>query len=248
MIQLKNVYCSFDGNRNAVSGLSLEVREGETLALLGTSGAGKSTTLKMINGLIRPTEGEVFFGERPLDYTAIYAARLKMGYVIQEVGLFPHLDVFKNISIMARMLRWKKTKRLARAEELLELVGLEPKRTLNKYPWQLSGGEAQRVGFARALMLDPPCLLMDEPFGALDPITRRQLQDDYLKLEEKIQKTVVLVTHDVQEAYKLASRIAVMHAGKLVQCDTAEALRQNPANDFVRQFIGCHSERSEESR
>lgn len=237
MIQLKNVYCSFDGKRDAVSGLNLEVREGETLALLGTSGAGKSTTLKMINGLIRPTEGEVFFGDVPLDYTAIYAARLKMGYVIQEVGLFPHLDVFKNISIMARMLRWEKTKRLARAEELLELVGLEPRRTLNKYPWQLSGGEAQRVGFARALMLDPPCLLMDEPFGALDPITRGRLQDDFLKLEGMLNKTVVLVTHDVKEAFKLSDRIAIMNQGKLVQCDRPEVIQNRPANDFVKQFI-----------
>lgn len=237
MIELKNVTCVFDQKISAVSNLNLQIKEGETLALLGTSGCGKSTTLKMINGLLRPTRGQIFFDGAPLDYSAIYAARLRMGYVIQEAGLFPHLTVIKNISIMARMLGWKKEKMRARVRELLELVDLEPNRYLGKYPLQLSGGEQQRVGFARALMLDPPCLLMDEPFGALDPITRNQLQNDFLKLEGLLKKTVVLVTHDVKEAFKLASRIAIMRSGELVQCDTPEKIRNNPANEFVRQFI-----------
>lgn len=237
MIEFRNVSHTFDGKRTAVSQLNLKIEMGETLALLGTSGCGKSTTLKMINGLLRPTMGQVFFGDRPLDDTTIYATRLKMGYVIQEVGLFPHLNVFKNISIMARMLKWHKIQMQKRVEELLALVGLEAGRFWEKFPGQLSGGEAQRVGFARALMLDPPCLLMDEPFGALDPITRSQLQDDFLKLEGMLKKTVVLVTHDVKEAFKLADRIAIMNQGRLVQCDTPEKVRNNPANEFVKQFI-----------
>lgn len=237
MIELKNVTCVFDQKISAVSNLNLQIEKGETLALLGTSGCGKSTTLKMINGLLRPTRGQIFFDGAPLDYSVIYATRLGMGYVIQEAGLFPHLTVFKNISIMARMLGWEKEKMRARVGELLELVDLEPHRYLDKYPLQLSGGEQQRVGVARALMLDPPCLLMDEPFGALDPITRNQLQNDFLKLEGLLKKTVVLVTHDVKEAFKLASRIALMHQGRLVQCDAPEMLRQKPADEFVKKFV-----------
>ena len=237
MIRLEKVNCIFDGALVAVSDLSLHVQAGETLALLGSSGAGKSTTLKMINGLIRPNRGAIFFEGAPLPYHQIYATRLKMGYVIQDVGLFSHLNVFKNISIMARMLGWKMEKRSACVEELLKLMGLEPRRYLEKYPSQLSGGEAQRVGVARALMLDPPCLLMDEPFGALDPITRNQLQDDFLKLKTKLKRTVVFVTHDVSEAFKLADRIAIMNQGRLVQCDAPEKIRQHPANDFVKAFI-----------
>ncbi len=237
MIALQEVTCRFSPQVAAVSNLNLEIRSGETLALLGTSGGGKSTTLKMINGLIRPTSGRVFFEGRPLDYRRIYATRLKMGYVIQEVGLFPHLTVFKNIAIMARMLKWEKEKMESRVVELLDLVGLDPKRYLDKFPSQLSGGEGQRVGVARSLMLDPPCLLMDEPFGALDPITRSQLQNDFLKLEGLLKKTVVLVTHDVGEAFKLADRIALMHQGRLIQCDAPEALRSAPVNEFVREFI-----------
>lgn len=237
MIELKNVTCVFDQKISAVSNLNLHIEPGETLALLGTSGSGKSTTLKMINGLIHPTEGEIFFEGAPLSYSQVYATRLKMGYVIQDVGLFPHLNVFENISIMGRMLGWKKKKREKRAEELLALVGLNAALFWNKYPSQLSGGEAQRVGVARALVLDPPCLLMDEPFGALDPITRGQLQDDFLKLKKRLGKTVVFVTHDVSEALKLADRIALMNQGRLVQCDAPEVLHAQPANDFVKEFL-----------
>lgn len=237
MIQLKNVSYRFDGNIKAVDHLSLSIAKGETLALLGTSGSGKSTTLKMVNGLIRPTEGKVFFEGRPLDYEAIYTTRLKMGYVIQEAGLFPHLNVFQNIAIMARMLKWPKEGQEARVKELLKLVNLEPARYQNKFPSQISGGECQRVGVARALMLDPPCLLMDEPFGALDPITRKQLQVDFLSLKGRLNKTVVIVTHDVQEALKLAERIAILNQGRLIQCDVAEKILNEPASDFVKEFV-----------
>lgn len=237
MIELRDVTYVFDRKISAVSNLNLHIRSGETVALLGTSGSGKSTTLKMVNGLIRPTAGAVYFEGAPLSYEQIYAARLKMGYVIQDVGLFPHLNVFENISIMGRMLGLKKEEREKRVEELLALVGLDSDLFWNKYPSQLSGGEAGRVGVARALMLDPPCLLMDEPFGALDPITRAQLQDDFLKLEGLLKKTVVLVTHDVREAFKLAGRIAILSRGRLIQCDTPETIRSHPANNFVKAFL-----------
>lgn len=207
------------------------------MTLLGTSGCGKSTTLKLINGLIRPTAGTIFFDGAPLDYARIYAARLQMGYVIQEGGLFPHLNVFKNISIMARMLKWDENRMAARVNALLDLVGLDADRFCEKFPSQLSGGEGQRVGVARALMLDPPCLLMDEPFGALDPITRRELQDDFKRLKKALGKTVVFVTHDVAEAFKLADRVAIMSQGKLLQCDAPEVVRKNPHSEFVARFV-----------
>jgi osmoprotectant transport system ATP-binding protein len=237
MIKLENLSCTFPGPVHAVKNLSLTIASGETLALLGTSGCGKSTTLKMINGLIRPSKGQVKFDQAPLAYDNIFTTRLQMGYVIQGAALFPHLKVGENISLMGRMLGWDKTKIYVRICELLELVGLEEKQYLNKYPGKLSGGEQQRVGVARALFLDPYVLLMDEPFGALDPITRRQLQDDFLALEGQMNKTIIMVTHDVEEAFKIADRVALMNDGELIQCDTPENLQKNPLNDFVSEFI-----------
>lgn len=236
MIRLEDASCHF-GKFCAVSRVNLQVATGETFVIIGTSGCGKSTTLKMINGLIRPTTGLVYLDDEPIDYRTIYSWRLRMGYVIQGAGLFPHLTVHKNISIMARMLKWDRERINKRVSFLLELVGLDERRYANKYPVALSGGERQRVGFARALMLDPPVMLMDEPFGALDSITRDQLQRDFLGLKDKLHKTTVMVTHDLEEAFLFADHLAIMDGGKIIQHDTPDNIRRKPANEFVRKFL-----------
>ncbi|OVE80981.1 hypothetical protein BVY03_04805 [bacterium K02(2017)] len=237
MIELKNISHHFQEGTPVLQNINLKISEGETFALLGTSGSGKSTTLKLINGLINPQVGDVSFCGQKLDYQQIFSTRLKMGYVIQSAGLFPHMSVYENISIMAKMLEWDESKKINRVKELLDLVKLDADVFMSKYPLKLSGGEQQRVGVARALMLDPPCLLMDEPFGALDPITRHQLQNDFLNLEKIINKTIVLVTHDVKEAAKLAKRAAILNKGQLIQCDTIENIQNNPATTWVEEFL-----------
>lgn len=240
MIHLRGITLVFSGPTGvvcAIDDLTLRIRDGETLALVGTSGCGKSSTLKTINGLLCPTRGAVFFDGERLNASNVFAARLRMGYVIQGGALFPHLTVRENIAIMAKILGWPKCQTAEWVSRLFDLVGLDEKRFADQYPLALSGGEQQRVGVARSLMLDPPCLLMDEPFGALDVITRHQLQNDFARLKQKLKKTVVFVTHDLEEAFKLADRVAVMHRGKLLQCDSPEKIRNQPANDFVEEFL-----------
>jgi osmoprotectant transport system ATP-binding protein len=223
----------------AVDNITMEIPAGEIVMLVGPSGCGKTTTMKMINRLIEPTSGRIFIGDDDVTRRNADELRRHIGYVIQGAGLFPHLTVGNNIAIVPRLLKWDKKRISARIDELLDLVNLEPARYRDRYPRELSGGQQQRVGVARALAADPPVLLMDEPFGAVDPITRQRLQDELLRLQEELRKTIVFVTHDFDEAVKLGDRIAILEQGsKIVQYDTPEAILANPANDFVRRFVG----------
>jgi osmoprotectant transport system ATP-binding protein len=212
---------SGDAGRELLHDLNLEVQRGETLVLLGRSGSGKTTTLKLINHLLTPSEGEIRVEARPTREWDVIRLRRMIGYVIQEVGLFPHFTVERNIGLVPKIENWPATRIADRVCELLTLVGLDPG-IASRYPRELSGGQRQRVGVARALAADPPILLMDEPFGALDPITRAELQREFLGLQKRLQKTVVFVTHDLREALLLGTRIALMEAGRLVTVQTAE--------------------------
>jgi len=227
------------GETVAVDGLTLEVENGEVCVLIGPSGCGKTTTLRMINRLIEPSAGRILIDGRDTAGIDTRKLRLSIGYAIQSVGLFPHLTVFHNIAVVPQLLHWDKQRISGRVEELLDLVGLEPEVYAGKYPGQLSGGQAQRIGVARALAADPPIMLMDEPFGAVDPLTRERLQEQFLRIQRELKKTVVLVTHDLDEAIRLADRIAIMEAGKLVQYDTPEEILSRPGNKFVRDFVGA---------
>ncbi|WP_239310954.1 ABC transporter ATP-binding protein [Frankia sp. Cj3] len=240
MIRLERVSKHYPGqSAPAVSELSLDIRDGEIAVLLGPSGCGKTTTLRLINRLIEPSAGRIFLNGEDVTRADPDQLRRRIGYVIQQVGLFPHLTIAENIGLIPRTLRWDKSRVRARVDELLDLVGLEPRAYRGRYPKQLSGGEQQRVGVARALAADPPAMLMDEPFGAIDPITRERLQDEFLNLQAQIRKTIVLVTHDVGEAVKLGDRIAVLaERASLVQYDTPSKILAEPADGFVRSFIG----------
>jgi osmoprotectant transport system ATP-binding protein len=222
-IEFRNVSYRVDGDagRELLHGLTLEVQRGETLVLLGRSGSGKTTTLKLINHLLTPTSGELRVDTRPTREWDVIRLRRMIGYVIQEVGLFPHFTVERNIGLVPSIENWPAHRIAERVQELLKLVGLDPE-TASRYPRALSGGQRQRVGVARALAADPPILLMDEPFGALDPITRAELQREFLNLQKRLQKTVVFVTHDLREALLLGTRIALMEAGRLVTVQTPE--------------------------
>lgn len=237
MIKLENITKSYDGI-TAVKDLTLEVKEGEFVVLLGPSGCGKTTTLKMINWLIAPTSGRIYVEGQDISTVNPIELRRQIGYVIQRIGLLPHMTISDNIALVPRLKGWSKDKRIKRADELLVMMGLDPETYRGKYPHQLSGGERQRIGVARALAVDPPILLMDEPFGALDPITRVQLQDEFLKLEEQVKKTVIFVTHDMDEAVRLADKIAIMDDGQLHQYATPMEILKHPADDFVAQFMG----------
>ena len=227
------------GEQIAVDHLDLEVAEGEICVLVGPSGCGKTTTMKLINRLIEPTSGRIFIaGDDVTDVDPVQLRR-RIGYVIQQVGLFPHLTVADNVGAVPRLLGWPRAKIRARALELLTLVGLDPARYGNRYPHQLSGGQRQRVGVARALGADPPVLLMDEPFGAIDPITRTRLQDEFLRLQSEVRKTVVFVTHDIEEAVHLGDRIAILgEGGRLEQYDTPANILGHPISQFVADFVG----------
>ncbi len=238
MIVFDDVTKTFPGGLTAVDHLSLEVTEGETLVLLGASGSGKTTTMKMVNRLIEPSDGRVLVEGDDVMLADPIDLRRRIGYAIQHIGLFPHMTVGENIAVVPRMLGWDDQRVRDRIDDLLELVGLSGGEFRDRYPRQLSGGQSQRVGVARALAADPPILLMDEPFGALDPITREQLQDEFLDLESAIQKTVLLVTHDVFEAVRMGDRIALLDQGQLVQLATPAELVEHPANAFVEEFLG----------
>ncbi|WP_343700915.1 ABC transporter ATP-binding protein [Chitinophaga sp.] len=236
MIEVRNLGKTF-GNVQAVQQVSFTVAEGENFILLGTSGCGKTTTLKMINRLLEPDEGTVLL--HGTDTATIPPARLRrgMGYVLQHTGLFPHYTVAENIAVVPRLQHWKKEDVRARSAALMQKLGLSWSEHAHMYPHQLSGGQQQRVGLARALAADPPVLLMDEPFGALDPITRSRISKEFSELEEFRRKTIIMVTHDVQEAFALASRVCLMDKGRIVQMGTPEELQQWPANEFVRTFL-----------
>ncbi|MBI2990557.1 MAG: ATP-binding cassette domain-containing protein [Deltaproteobacteria bacterium] len=240
-IEFRGVTFRLPGGRALLSGLSLEVYQGETLILLGRSGCGKTTTLKLINRLLDPTEGEVLVEETPTTGWDPIRLRRRIGYVIQEIGLFPHWTVEENVGVVPRLEGWEREKIKARTGALLEMVGLEPERFAARHPRELSGGQRQRVGVARALAADPPIILLDEPFGALDPITRRELQQEFRSLERKLGKTMVFVTHDVREAFILGSRIALLKDGKMVLLGRPEELTKS--NDpEAKAFAECLSE------
>jgi len=238
MIAIRHLHKSFNGGSNyAVRDVSLEVQSGETLVLLGSSGSGKTTTLKMINRLIEPTSGRIEIDGRDVLEHDLLALRRSIGYVFQGIGLFPHMNVEENVGIVLRLLHWPRGRRRQRARELLELVELDPAEYAERYPRQLSGGQQQRVGVARALAADPSHLLMDEPFGALDALTRDTLQQETLRLKSRLGKTIVFVTHDIFEALIVGDRIGVMHNGRLEQVGSKQEILAAPATPFVRDLF-----------
>jgi osmoprotectant transport system ATP-binding protein len=237
LIVLKNVTKSY-GIKTVVKDFSLEVQRGQICVLIGPSGCGKTTTLRMINRMADPTSGDIFINGFNIKKIRPDRLRRSMGYAIQMVGLFPHMDVFANIAAVPHLLGWKKERIKERVEELLLLVGLKSHEYINKFPHQLSGGEAQRVGVARALAADPGILLMDEPFGAVDPLTRAKLQTQFLNIQKRLKKTIILVTHDLDEAIRLADKIAIMKDGQLIQYDSPEEILSRPADKFVYDFVG----------
>ena len=237
MIRLVKVTRHY-GDTVAVDNLSLEVNKGEVCVLIGPSGCGKTTTLRMVNRLLEPTAGQIFVNGKDTGKIKPEQLRQSIGYAIQSVGLFPHMTVAANIAVVPELLHWEKNRIAGRIKELLKLVGLKPVEYAAKYPKQLSGGEAQRIGVARALAADPPILLMDEPFGAVDPLTRERLQAQFAQIQQELRKTIILVTHDLDEAIRLADRIAIMESGKLVQYDTPEIILTRPSNKFVHDFVG----------
>lgn len=239
MIKLKNVTKKF-GDKIAVDNLSIELKKGEICTFVGESGCGKSTTLKMINRLIDADFGVIEInGENICNYKE-EELRRKIGYVVQSIGLFPHMNVRENISIVPKLLKWNEEKILERVKELINLVGLDVESYINKYPSELSGGEAQRIGVARALAADPEIILMDEPFGAIDPLNRGNLQESFLKIQKELKKTVIFVTHDMDEAMKMGDKIAIMSKGKLEYFGSPEKILLSK-NEFIKSFLGTES-------
>jgi osmoprotectant transport system ATP-binding protein len=236
-VLLEGVRKSFPGAGLALDGVSFSVETGRVLVLLGTSGSGKTTALKTINRLVEPDAGRVSVLDRDVTAWDPIELRRRIGYVIQEVGLLPHISVAENVGLVPWLLGWPPERRAERARERLSMVGLDPDRYGPRRPRELSGGERQRVGIARAIAADPPVLLMDEPFGALDPLTRRRLQDEFRELQARLAASVVIVTHDVPEALRLGHEVAVMHHGRLLQRATPQELRDDPAEGFVRDFV-----------
>jgi osmoprotectant transport system ATP-binding protein len=240
VIAFEQVCKTYAGGTEAVRDLTLEIPEQETLVLLGTSGSGKTTTMKMVNRLIEPSSGRIRIDGKDVMAQDAIALRRRIGYAIQHIGLFPHMTVAENIAVVPKLLQWSGDRIAERIAELLNMVGLEPDEFRDRFPTELSGGQRQRVGVARALAAEPPIVLMDEPFGALDPITREQLQNEFLELESVIRKTIIFVTHDVFEAVKMGDRVALLDAGRLQQVATPKELVESPANEFVDQFLGQH--------
>jgi osmoprotectant transport system ATP-binding protein len=238
MIRLIHISKTFDGGRSyAVKDLSLEVREGETLVLLGSSGCGKTTTLKMVNRLIEPTDGRIEVGGKDIMAQAPVVLRRRIGYIFQGIGLFPHMTVSQNVELVPRLLGWSVKRRQERMQELLDLVGLPARNYAERFPDELSGGQQQRVGVARGLAADPDYLLMDEPFGALDALTRESLQQELLALKSNLKKTVIFVTHDIFEALLLGDRIAILHKGNLEQIGSKKEVLTAPATEFVQELF-----------
>lgn len=239
MLQIENLTKVYRGGKVAVDQLNLDIQQGEFIAFIGTSGSGKTTALRMINRMVEPTSGKMTLNGKDITKMNAVALRRSIGYVIQQIGLMPHMTIRDNIMLVPQLLKWSKEKRDETARRLIELVNLPPS-YLDFYPAQLSGGQQQRIGVLRALAANQDIILMDEPFGALDPITRDTLQDLIKDIQQRLNKTVIFVTHDMDEAIKLADRIAIMHEGKLIQFDTPDNILTAPANDFVSEFIGSH--------
>lgn len=238
MIRFENVSKVYDDGFQALEKINLHIREGELLVLIGPSGCGKTTTMRMINRLIEPSDGQIFIGGKEISSQNPVELRREIGYVIQHIGLLPHMTIGENVALVPKLKKWDSSRYIQKTKELLEMVGLDPEVYYSRYPSELSGGQQQRVGVIRALAADPKIILMDEPFSALDPISREQLQDELVRLQQEIKKTIVFVTHDMDEALKIADRICIMKGGKIVQADTPERILRHPANDFVKSFIG----------
>lgn len=237
MLKFDHVTKVYKGGKTAVKDLNMEFLPGEFIVFIGPSGCGKTTTMKMINRLIEPTSGSIYINGKNILEKDPVQLRREIGYVIQQIGLFPHMTIQQNISLIPKLLKWPEEKRRERAKELLKLVNMTED-YLDRYPHELSGGQQQRIGVLRALAADQPLILMDEPFGALDPITRDSLQDEFKKLQKTLGKTIVFVTHDMDEALKLADRIVIMRDGQLVQIGTPDEILRDPADSFVEEFIG----------
>jgi osmoprotectant transport system ATP-binding protein len=239
VIEFQNVVKRFPDGFQAVKGLDLKVHDGEICVFIGPSGCGKTTSMRMVNRLLSITEGKILVDGRDNRDFPAEELRRKIGYAIQQIGLFPHFTVLDNIAVVPRMLGWDDDRIRKRVDDLLELVGLDPDINREKYPRQLSGGQQQRVGVARALGADPPIMLMDEPFGAIDPITREVLQEEFLQIQKEISKTIIFVTHDIDEAIKMGDRIAILRDGSLEQYDTPDNILAHPKDRFVRDFVGA---------
>jgi len=239
VIEFQNVVKRFPDGFQAVKGLDLKVHDGEICVFIGPSGCGKTTSMRMVNRLLSISEGKIMVEGRDNRDFPTEELRRKIGYAIQQIGLFPHFTVLDNIAVVPRLLGWDETRIRKRVDELLDLVGLDPDINRDKYPRQLSGGQQQRVGVARALGADPPIMLMDEPFGAIDPITREVLQEEFLSIQKEISKTIIFVTHDIDEAIKMGDRIAILKDGALVQYDTPDNILAHPKDRFVRDFVGA---------
>lgn len=239
LLKFENVTKIYKGGVKAVNHINLDIKKGEFVAFIGPSGCGKTTTMKMVNRLIEITEGNIYVEGKNIKDMDVVELRRSIGYVIQQIGLFPHMTIRDNISLVSKLKKTPVRERNARAEELIDLVNMD-RSYLDSYPGELSGGQQQRIGVLRALAADPPLILMDEPFGALDPITRDSLQDEFKDLQQRLGKTIVFVTHDMDEAIKLADRIVIMRAGEIVQVGSPDEILRNPANEFVEEFIGEH--------
>jgi osmoprotectant transport system ATP-binding protein len=239
-IRLEHLTKRFPGQRApAVDDLSLDIPEGEIVIFVGPSGCGKTTTMKLINRLIEPTSGRILLDDEDVTRADPDRLRRRIGYVIQQIGLFPHQTIAENIATVPRLLKWDKARIAERVDELIETVGMDPATYRGRYPKQLSGGQRQRIGVARAMSADPDVMLMDEPFGAIDPITRDRLQNEFLRIQSEVKKTIVFVTHDIDEAIKMGDRIAILREGsQIAQYDTPERILVDPADDFVADFIG----------
>ena len=238
MIKFEHVNKTYEDGFQALKDINLEIKEGELVTLIGPSGCGKTTTMKMINRLSEPTEGKILINGKNILKQNPVELRRNIGYVIQQIGLLPHMTIADNIALVPRLKKWPEEKYARRVDELLDLVGLDPAVFRDRYPSELSGGQQQRVGVVRAMAAEPPIILMDEPFSALDPISREQLQDELIHLQRTIKKTIIFVTHDMDEALKIADRICLMNQGEIVQLDRPETILRHPKNEFVRDFIG----------
>ena len=245
MIEFINVGMTYPCGNVGLKNINLTINESEITVFIGPSGSGKTTLLKMINRLEDNTTGEVKINGKNVKEYDIHKMRWDIGYALQQVALFPHMNVEENIAIVPELKKWKKEKINARIDELLNMVGLEPEKYRKRKPSELSGGEAQRVGIARALAADPKIILMDEPFSALDPITRASLQEDVKKLQKQINKTIVFVTHDIEEAFLLGDKICIIQDGELIQSGTKQEIISNPKNDFVKKFIAIKKKEGE---
>lgn len=245
MIEFINVGMTYPCGNIGLKNINLTINESEVTVFIGPSGSGKTTLLKMINRLEDNTTGEVKINGKNVKEYDIHKMRWDIGYALQQVALFPHMNVEENIAIVPELKKWKKEKINTRIDELLNMVGLEPKKYRKRNPSELSGGEAQRVGIARALAADPKIILMDEPFSALDPITRASLQEDVKKLQKQINKTIVFVTHDIEEAFLLGDKICIIQDGELIQSGTKQEIISNPKNDFVKKFISIRNKEGE---